>query len=164
MRFLFNSEFEWRKPPAGFIKLNCDAAWKEFVGGGVGIIARDSERNIVAIRAIRKAGVHSSNICEGLGLLEGLRLAESLKADRVIFELDCVDVVKWLNIRPDTHVAYEDWFKESLQILHRHMEWKIFLIRREANVIADHLAKRVINQNWCWTRLDCCPRLSCFSS
>ncbi|CAM8953034.1 unnamed protein product [Rhodiola kirilowii] len=68
MRLLYNSEFEWRKPPAGFIKINC-----------IGIVVRDSDCNTLAVRAIKRADIHSSVICEGLGLLESFKMAEKPK-------------------------------------------------------------------------------------
>ncbi|CAM8999449.1 unnamed protein product [Rhodiola kirilowii] len=164
MRFLYTSEFEWRKPPVGFLKINCDASWKQGRGGGIGVVVRDNCCNILAVRASRNPDLLSSVFCESLGLLESFKLAVQLKANRVIFEMDCADVVKWINICPNAIVAQEDWFQEALAILHRHMEWKIVLIRREANIGADRLAKHALDQNWCWTRLDCCPRLNFLSS
>ncbi|KAL9660946.1 hypothetical protein QQ045_025765 [Rhodiola kirilowii] len=85
MRFLYIPDFEWKKPPTGFIKFNCDASWKDSEGGGIGIVARDSGGNIVAVRAIKGVGIHGSVACEGLGLLESFSLAAILKAERVIF-------------------------------------------------------------------------------
>ncbi|CAM8982876.1 unnamed protein product [Rhodiola kirilowii] len=164
MRFLYCSDLYWKKPPVGFIKFNSDASWKESSGGGVGIVASDSGGSILAVKAIKCVGIMNSVSCEGIGLLESLRIAENLKADKAIFETDCSNIVNWINISPDEKVIHEEWFKESTHILHRHVNWKVFLIRREANVVADHLAKRVIDHNWSWTRLDCCPRLSCLSS
>ncbi|KAL9690014.1 hypothetical protein QQ045_010407 [Rhodiola kirilowii] len=147
-----------------FLKVNSDAAWKDSEGGGIGIIVRDNEGITIAVRSIKAVITHNSVSCEGLGLLESFKLAEKLGADKVIFESDCADVVKWLNICPDDNIAHEEWFTKSLQILHRHLEWKVFLIRREANVVTDQLAKRAMEFNWCWTRLDCCPRMSFLSS
>ncbi|KAL9678589.1 hypothetical protein QQ045_016436 [Rhodiola kirilowii] len=108
MRFLYSSDFEWKKPPADFIKINCDASVKKDVGGGIGIIVRDSDCNIMAIRAIKKGYIHCSFTCEGLGQMESLMMAEKLKAKRVIFESDCAEVVKWFNICPGIRIAQED--------------------------------------------------------
>ncbi|KAL9670549.1 hypothetical protein QQ045_008102 [Rhodiola kirilowii] len=77
------------------------------VGGGIGIIVRDSECNILAVKAIRRPDCPSSVTCEGLGIMESFRMAENLKADKVIFETDCAQVVTWLNICPDIRVAQE---------------------------------------------------------
>ncbi|KAL9683228.1 hypothetical protein QQ045_015047 [Rhodiola kirilowii] len=164
MKFLYSSDFDWKKPPVGFIKLNCDASWKNSEGGGIGIIARDSGGTTVAVRALKRSEACSSVVCEGLALLESFKLAETLSEKKVIFESDCAEIVKWLNNCPEGSVAQQGWFKASLQILQRHMEWKVFLIRREANIVADHLAKHVTEHNWCWTRLDCCPNLIFSSS
>ncbi|KAL9664390.1 hypothetical protein QQ045_019790 [Rhodiola kirilowii] len=102
-----------------------------------------------AVRAAKGVDAHNSVSCEGVALLESFILAEKLKAKKVIFESDCADIVKWLNICPDDSIIHEEWFKNCLKFFNRHMEWKVFLIRREANVIADQLAKRVIDFNWC---------------
>ncbi|KAL9680211.1 hypothetical protein QQ045_018089 [Rhodiola kirilowii] len=40
MRFLYNSDFAWKRPPAGFIKMNSYAAWKHNLGGSIGILQR----------------------------------------------------------------------------------------------------------------------------
>ncbi|CAM8980230.1 unnamed protein product [Rhodiola kirilowii] len=164
MRFSYISDFEWKAPPTGFIKINCDASVRDSVGGGIGIIARDNKCKILAVRAIKRPDIHSSSVCEGIGLVESFILADKLKADKVIFESDCAEVVKWFNICPDICLAQEDWIKTGMQFLHRRLEWKIVLIRREANIVADQLANHVMNYNWSWTRLDCCPRLHFLSS
>ncbi|KAL9687493.1 hypothetical protein QQ045_031896 [Rhodiola kirilowii] len=122
MRFLYNSDFVWKRPPVGFIKMNCDASWKQNFGGGIGIVARDSEGSILGVRAIKGVDSNNSAVCEGMALRESFRMAEQIKADKVIFETDCAEVVKWFNICPDHSIAKDDWFKESLQALERHME------------------------------------------
>ncbi|KAL9666523.1 hypothetical protein QQ045_000857 [Rhodiola kirilowii] len=146
MKFLYLPEFVWTNPPVGTIKINCDASWEASRGGGIGIIARDCSGIILAVRALRGVGIHSSAVCEGIGLLESFKLAESLNAERVIFETDCADIVQWINICPDVLIANEHWFKASSQMLHHHLDWKVFLIRREANVVADQLAKPLLLQ------------------
>ncbi|KAL9672357.1 hypothetical protein QQ045_028607 [Rhodiola kirilowii] len=71
------SVFEWNKPPIGFIKLNCDAAWDEDAkAGGLGIIARDSDDLIMGIHTLMVYHCHISWECEGLALLEALRMGE----------------------------------------------------------------------------------------
>ncbi|KAL9674958.1 hypothetical protein QQ045_003157 [Rhodiola kirilowii] len=164
MRFLYSSEFVWKRPHVEFIKMNCDASWNYNLGGGIGITARDIEGAVLGVRATKGMVVNSSAACEGMGLLESFKMAEQINADKVIFETDCADVVKWFNICPDDSMAREEWFKDNIQFLQRHTEWKIFLIRREANFVADQLAKLASVHNWFWTRLDCCPRLECLSS
>ncbi|KAL9670969.1 hypothetical protein QQ045_008532 [Rhodiola kirilowii] len=164
MRFLYSSEFVWKRPPVGFIKINCDASWNDNLVGGMGIIARDNEGVVLGVRAIKALAVKNSAVCEGLGLLESFNLADQINADKVIFETDCAEVVKWFNICPDDSMSREKWFKDSIHLLQGHSDWKIFLIRREANFVADQLAKMASIHNWFWTRLDCCPRLECLSS
>ncbi|KAL9682989.1 hypothetical protein QQ045_014801 [Rhodiola kirilowii] len=137
LRFMYNSGFGWKRPPVGFVKINCDASWKHDLGGGNGIVAEDSERCILGVQIIKSMNVSNSAVCEGLGLLESLKMAEQIKADKVIFETDCAEVVKWFNICLDHNIVKEKWFTDSLHILHRHMDWRIFLIRREVVLIGD---------------------------
>ncbi|KAL9669151.1 hypothetical protein QQ045_006693 [Rhodiola kirilowii] len=164
MRFFYISDFDWKAPPTGIIKINCDASLRERLGGSIGIVAKDSNCMTLAVRALNKPDIHSSSICEGFALLESFKLAENIRADKVVFESECAEVVKWFNICPDSHVAHENWFKSGMQFLHRHLDWKVVLIRREANVVADLLTKHAMDHNWSWTRLDGCPRLPFLSS
>ncbi|KAL9667266.1 hypothetical protein QQ045_001617 [Rhodiola kirilowii] len=113
LRFLFSSEFGWKKPPVGFLKVNNDAAWKDSEGGGIGIIVRDNEGITIAVRSIKAVNIHNSVSCEGLGLLESFKLAEKLGADKVIFESDCADVVKWLNICPDDNILMKSGLQKA---------------------------------------------------
>ncbi|KAL9664431.1 hypothetical protein QQ045_019831 [Rhodiola kirilowii] len=82
MMFLYNSEFEWKRPPSGFIKMNCDASWKHNLGGGIGIVAKDSEGDGLGVRAIKGMNVSSSPVSEGMGLLESFIMAEQINADK----------------------------------------------------------------------------------
>ncbi|CAM8877488.1 unnamed protein product [Rhodiola kirilowii] len=76
MRFLYISDFDWKAPPIGFIKINCDAAKRESPGGGIGIVAKDSNSKTLAVRTIKISDTHSSAACEGIGLMESFKLAE----------------------------------------------------------------------------------------
>ncbi|KAL9676294.1 hypothetical protein QQ045_004507 [Rhodiola kirilowii] len=108
------SEFEWNKPPIGFIKLNCDATWDEDAkAGGLDTIARDSDGLIMGIRALTMYHCHSSWECKGLALLEALRMGEQLKANKIIIESDCYKVVHSLNVKADEEVGLSMWYKDS---------------------------------------------------
>ncbi|KAL9673493.1 hypothetical protein QQ045_029752 [Rhodiola kirilowii] len=122
--------------------------WKQDSGGGIGVVVKNSEGCVVGVRAIKGMQVSSSSVCEGAALLESLRMSDIIKAHKIIFETDCAEVVKLLNICPDPTIANEKWFLACSHLLNQHKEWKLFLIRREANFVADQLEKLVTEQDW----------------
>ncbi|KAL9690504.1 hypothetical protein QQ045_010904 [Rhodiola kirilowii] len=97
------SDFEWRKPPRGYLKINCDAAWDgQSKKGAIAAIARDSEGIVHGVRALSLEHCNSSEDCEGLSISEALKLGANIGNDKVIIESDCSKVVHDLNVKADT--------------------------------------------------------------
>ncbi|KAL9664615.1 hypothetical protein QQ045_020020 [Rhodiola kirilowii] len=152
------SNFEWKPPARGIVKINCDASWDETCKlGGVAAVARDYEGSILGVRADHVRQCLNSFDCEGLSVLEGLRLGTALQAECLIVESDCAEVVACLNQRYKNVGGKFTWFSECLRYLDDNPRWSLFLIRREANSAADQLAKRARRYSWSWNRLDACP-------
>ncbi|CAM9004002.1 unnamed protein product [Rhodiola kirilowii] len=152
------SDFEWKPPARGIVKINCDASWDETCKlGGVAAVARDYEGSILGVRAAHVRQCLNSFDCEGLSVLEGLRLGTALQAECLIVESDCAEVVACLNQRYKNVGGKFTWFSECLRYLDDNPRWSLFLIRREANSAADQLAKRARRYSWSWNRLDACP-------
>ncbi|CAM8915895.1 unnamed protein product [Rhodiola kirilowii] len=152
------SDFEWRKPPRGYLKINCDAAWDgQSKKGAIAAIARDSEGIVHGVRALSLEHCNSSEDCEGLSISEALKLGANIGNDKVIIESDCSKVVHDLNVKADTVTRSKDWFFSCWDLLNHHKDWQVFFVRREANVAADHIAKFAHRLGWSWTDLDSCP-------
>ncbi|CAM8976493.1 unnamed protein product [Rhodiola kirilowii] len=153
------SDFEWNPPQPGVTKINCDAAWdEESRTGSVAAIARDAFGHVLGIRTLHNISCGSSFICEGIGLNEGFNLAKHLKVSAVAFEVDCAEVVSSINCRNKDAVKEMEWYRTCVLELESNPGWTIFLIRREANVEADKIARYARSKRWSWTRLDACPR------
>ncbi|KAL9671019.1 hypothetical protein QQ045_008582 [Rhodiola kirilowii] len=155
------SDFKWKPPGMGTVKINCDASWDEACNnGGVAAVARDSEGSVLGVRAAHSIQCINSFDCEGVSVLEGLRLGKELHADCIIFEYDCAEVVSCLNQRHNIMGSKFSWFSKCLREFDDNPNWSLFLIRREANFTADQLAKRARRCSWYWNRLDACPFVS----
>ncbi|CAM8971573.1 unnamed protein product [Rhodiola kirilowii] len=157
---LLYSEFEWRKPPSNFIKINCDAAWdpntKE---GAVAAIARDNLGQVIAIRAMNVFLCDSALNCEGRAICEALQLGENIHHKCIIFESDFYSAVHQLNIKAEDSTRLKGWYKKCISMLDLHYDWRLYAIRREANIIADQLARHSLHSGWQWTNLDSCPSI-----
>ncbi|KAL9665115.1 hypothetical protein QQ045_020525 [Rhodiola kirilowii] len=152
------SDFVWKPPPPGLIKIICDATWDAAGSkGSVGIIARDHEGRALSMRAKHSIYCRTSFESEGVGVLEGIKLAKDLKAGRVIFESDCSEVVQRL-VRIDIAPGEQtQWYIRCLEELDKHPGWSIVTIQREANDAADRIAKNSRSNNWSWDTLNAIP-------
>ncbi|KAF8650478.1 hypothetical protein HU200_063843 [Digitaria exilis] len=112
----------WMAPPAGWCKINVDGSFVESTGdAGVGVVARDSAGKVVftAWRVLFRCA--SAAEAEARACVEGFRLASQWKPDRVIIESDCARITQ--------------------AIQHGELEWKISLVRRDCNSVANDLAQ-----------------------
>ncbi|KAL9661267.1 hypothetical protein QQ045_026091 [Rhodiola kirilowii] len=78
---LLFSEFEWRKSPSNFIKINSDASWDPTTKeGAVGAIARDNLGQVIAIPTMPVSSCDSALDCEGYAICEceAMQLGDSL--------------------------------------------------------------------------------------
>ncbi|KAL9690888.1 hypothetical protein QQ045_011300 [Rhodiola kirilowii] len=155
------SDFEWKPPRRNTIKINCDASWlAQTCFGSVGVIARNHEGLILAVRAISPTHCARCVDSEGLAVAEACKLGMELKANSVVIESDCAEVVNAINRRNNQECSNKEWYQLCIKTLEQHDSWNIFLIRREANAAADAIAKHAFANHWSWGRLDACPVLS----
>ncbi|KAL9678925.1 hypothetical protein QQ045_016777 [Rhodiola kirilowii] len=153
----------WQKPKGGFLKVNCDASWRQGEKkGGIGVVLRDHTGGVLGINALHLNHVTSIEDAEGTALWEGMKLAESLKLEKVIFEVDNKEVTMAVNYCVKEGVWTSDWFIASSRFLESHSDWKVVLVRREANMAADTIAKKANIEEWCWRKLDSLPYICDF--
>jgi hypothetical protein len=83
----------WEAPPADFIKLNVDAAFREETGtGGWGVIGRDESSTICVAAAGSLQHMSDAMHAEATALSHAMQIAEQLGIGRVIFETDCLNL------------------------------------------------------------------------
>ncbi|KAL9680467.1 hypothetical protein QQ045_018346 [Rhodiola kirilowii] len=123
------SDFEWKPPPSGVIKVNCDASWdKETNIGSVGVIARDHDTIVIAVCAINRIECIRRVDCEGIGIQEGFKLCNKLGIHKMLLESDCAKVVMGLNCRNMDSSTNSNWYKARLSELDHNDKWNVLLI------------------------------------
>ena len=84
---------EWKRPAEGWVKINCDGAFKIKQGSvtenevGIGVVIRNKNREMVA-GITKKVLIGSSIEAEAVALREGVWLAAERKMDRIMLETD----------------------------------------------------------------------------
>lgn len=79
---------------------------------------------------------------ERLAVKQGFLLAKELGLEKVIFETDCARVAEclWFGPPSTTNFALLRWISLCSLELSSHKEWRINLVQREANSVADFAA------------------------
>lgn len=149
----------WQPHPPEFVKFNCDGAWTALHSlTGIGVICRDKDNILLASHSLALNNVGSSLDAEGVALEYSMKLANHLKLEKVIFETDCTNLAEciWFLDRA-AHPSTVSWQSFCIGELYSHSEWKLHLIRREANISSDLAAKHAQESGLSWTRIDACP-------
>lgn len=117
----------WTAPPKGSHKINCDGSLDiHSSSGGIGVVARDSNGLVSAVRASFLLKCHNMLYLKSLARLAGMYLAEDLKLDNVIFEVDNNHLVNILErngplkmgkSRYKTRMFFDREQKKSYQII-----------------------------------------------
>ena len=139
---------DWEPPPTGWTKINVDGSFVSQSGeAGIGIIARDSEHQVVftAWRVLFRC--QDALEAEARACLEGLRLSAPWSQGPVIVETDCARLIQALEAKEDRSsirfLLAE--IKDQAQLL---PEWRVDKVKRECNLVAHelaHLARRNIH-------------------
>ncbi|XP_042942901.1 uncharacterized protein LOC122277084 [Carya illinoinensis] len=137
---------KWKKPPAGKLKLNWDAAINASVGViGMGGLVRDCQGRVLgSVRANRKLKLSPLD-AEAYALLVASQFCKDSGLSELVLEGDSMQVVlKMKN-------SVRDWSQASLileeakSILNSFTSWKIEHTKRDANMAAHLLAKDALN-------------------
>ncbi|KAJ1376166.1 Ribonuclease H domain [Sesbania bispinosa] len=129
-------------PPANFVKLNIDGGFRLSEDTmSVGGVLRDSTGNWCGGFA-GNAGAGDVLLAELLALKIGLDFAWNIGYRRILCESDSLEVVHLLScqILP-TSAPHQNTLRETNDLLNRNWDVNIKHIMREANLVADNLAK-----------------------
>ncbi|XP_042984782.1 uncharacterized protein LOC122313674 [Carya illinoinensis] len=112
----------WNPPPAGFLKINWDAAICEEKGIiGLGLIARDQGGQVVGTKKITQAGFNDPLLAEAIGAYQAVKMAMEMGYVCVLFEGDSSQLMVFSS-------------------------WKFLFIKRSGNTLAHNLAKSSLNE------------------
>ncbi|XP_021755004.1 uncharacterized protein LOC110720310 [Chenopodium quinoa] len=145
------SSNKWNPPPVGVVKLNSDASLSEEGWVGMGVIARDSEGNVLFAATRRVKAWWPPGIAEGKAMLLAVKLAKRFGYDNVILESDNQVLITRLTkasvYLSDFDVVLEDILSTSSAF----MSFLWSHVKRDGNIVAHHLAKLMpfgVEQVW----------------
>lgn len=135
----------WQRPPEGWTKINVDGSFMQADGrAGFGVVARDSTGKTIftAWKVLFRCADAAE--AEARACVEGSRFASQWAPGPVIIESDCSRIVQALRSGSDRSelciVMVEA--RALAQLL---VEWRVDLVKRECNKVANelaHLARR----------------------
>ena len=142
-------EEKWEKPEKGWMKINCDGAYKakgnEDRGNnaGIGVVIRDETRRMCSGVA-KKVRVKSNLEAKVAAVREGIVFAEALSIPKIIMETDIENLCKAI-IRSNKEGEWrvQPYVADILGKKACFEEIKFVKIRRSANKAADWLAQQV---------------------
>lgn len=146
----------WRPPLQGVTKINTDATFSNLTGFCfTGIIARDHKGSLVS-------GVTSccrtinSLTAEAIALRDVVSLARNLGMERVIFESDCLDLIKACRGDLEKH-QIQNFLKDIWKLKQSFVTCGFTWTPREGNEVANTIAHLAcagsLPSNWTWN----CP-------
>lgn len=70
--------------------------------------------------------------------------ADSEHWDSCIFEIDSVDIFNFLSRASGNFLRDSSWISECGMKVAENHNWRVSLVRREANILADVMAKKAV--------------------
>ncbi|OIT22333.1 putative ribonuclease h protein [Nicotiana attenuata] len=135
---------KWKPPDRGIYKLNIDGSSLGNPGRvGIGGVIRDWDSNWII--GFTMSIHHATNIfTEGLALIQGLRIAIQQSIRRLVVETDCNLLI---NMLTNENGPYQNLITDCRWMLTRAGEPQVTHVFREANGVADIMAKHGSNSN-----------------
>lgn len=140
------SRASWRKPCAGTMRVNTDAALLGDAGVGLGVVIRDSEGMVHAM-VVRRILVHwTAALAEAMAAKFGLIIARRLGLMRVELEVDALNVAKALHGRSFGRAPIDLILEDTSVLGDGFISFSISHVKRGGNTVA-HLAARHMPSN-----------------
>ncbi|CAM8991132.1 unnamed protein product [Rhodiola kirilowii] len=153
----------WTAPKKPYVKFNCDGVWNERTKiAGISGICRDDVGIIVGLMAEFVEELGTVLETEGLALLKSMHWALRQNLSHCIFETDCTKLFLLVTLRGHRLGIIPGWAREITDILLSREFWRLILVRREANCLADKLARLARDNKWSWSSVVSLPRLTVF--
>ncbi|KAL9686061.1 hypothetical protein QQ045_023516 [Rhodiola kirilowii] len=96
---------------------------------------------------------------EGKAILQSMVWATKQGISHCIFETDSAEAFSIISLRRCRVSQLPRWALRCIHILESKAWWRLSLVRREANLYADSLAKLAKEKSWRWNSFTALPRL-----
>ncbi|MBA0577794.1 hypothetical protein Golob_024134 [Gossypium lobatum] len=142
--------------PEGVSKVNIDVSMKDNKTG-LSIILRDSNKFVLYGKAIFIDKAANPKLVELDALLVGIRLAQSLNFDKVIFEIDCACIINRLCKHKDDITIFGHHIREVREMLNSFSKAEVKWVNQGDNKVVDFFVNGhsliVVTWNLRWTIL-----------
>lgn len=106
----------------------------------MGSVMRDSIESVLGVLAASKDT--SCVDAEGLAILFAMRWAGSYSSKECTFETDCAEAFSWIRSCGGWTFSPRGWVADCSKVLCHNGGWRLSLVRGEANMVADGLARK----------------------
>ena len=132
----------WRKPDLGIVKINVDASFHaDTMAGACGAVARDEHGTFIAAASWILSHVVSADSAEIYAIRFGLILAANVGCTKIVIESDSLNALEAAS-NPEAYMGGDAAVIIEATILAMEFSSVSFVhCRREANLVADSLAK-----------------------
>jgi hypothetical protein len=144
--FFVVSPAPWMHLPLGVIKFNWDSALdrgKHLMG--VGVIAQDSECQVVASMCSVQYHIFDSAIAEAYGARQALEFGRFLDLQSIFLEGDALEITTALGRMDDEFGKYGNLIMDARRLFRGFHFWNITYVRREGNMVAYDLLQSLLS-------------------
>jgi hypothetical protein len=150
----------WKKPPAGVLKVNWDAALDQSSNSmGVGVIALDEWGSVVASMCDIIPFITDPTIAEAVAASKAVVFCSEQCFQRIILEGDALEIVQGLRQEGPSWQRYGHLLEDSRARLNGLQFWQLNHVRRDANEVAHGLAKFALQQSHKLVWSGTCPNV-----
>jgi ribonuclease HI len=134
----------WQHPPKGWIKVNVDGSFmQETENGSTGVVIRDHMGHTIMASGSILPRCSNAEEAEALTLLEGCRLAKNWTRQPIIFESDCMTLVKAIQQKNDSRSRLRSIFSDFFHCSSDLPGWECVFVKRQQNNAAHACAEYV---------------------
>ncbi|KAA3481359.1 reverse transcriptase [Gossypium australe] len=137
----------WKYPPYQFVKINFDGAYdmkEQFSASG--IVARDSEGEVLASKSKIHTNVVSAFAAEALACREAVQLGIDMKQRRMIIERDSLTIIKKCRNDSTDRSQIGSYIYDIRQMKKYFSKIRFDFIPRSVNTLAHMLAKETLKR------------------
>ncbi|CAM8944513.1 unnamed protein product [Rhodiola kirilowii] len=153
---------QWFPPVEGFIKVNEDGAWDPSrKAAGYGFVCRSFTGAVESVGAGVLEGLKGVVEAEGVALKMAMEEAVKKRWSKVVFVTDNLEVYELLLKGRPPGKSVSSWFLACKSMMECNQEWRIEHVLRDANEVADFLARKALRENWGWSLVMAVPSCLC---
>ena len=137
----------WKAPEVGWIKVNCDGAWKKEVRrAAIGIVAKNEESRMISGMG-KMVDLEGADMVEALAVREGVKLAIKENYQKVVIESDSKQVIDEITGKKDGCSWRIKPIIEGIRgYMKRIQEIKFNSVKRNANTAAHEIAQQTVRK------------------